>query len=255
VNDARSSGSPAPDDFYVGYLALPASDRRALRFLTPAILWLLVVVAGLAALAQRSPGNAVWDNGKPIVREGTLRAAPYPMLVLDDERSVLMLVEQGKHGAQGRSAPHDGRRVRVTGWRLARDGRSMLELVPDASAIEETSASNASGPLVPVRVARSVTLQGEIVDFKCYLGAMKPGDGKTHKACATLCIQSGIPPMLVTRGEDGAIEYLLLEDEDGGAAGDRVLEFVGEAIEARGELRTIGDLKVLRLVAGSLRRI
>jgi hypothetical protein len=39
---------------------------------------------------------------------------------------------------------------------------------------------------------------GEVVDAKCYLGAMKPGDGKSHKACATLCVTNGIPAMPVT---------------------------------------------------------
>ena len=28
-------------------------------------------------------------------------------------------------------------------------------------------------------------------------GAMKPGDGKTHKGCAALCLRGGIPPALM----------------------------------------------------------
>ena len=53
-------------------------------------------------------------------------------------------------------------------------------------------------PLMPTSLGVA-TLRGEIVDSKCYLGAMKPGDQKTHKACATLCIRGGIPPVLVER--------------------------------------------------------
>ena len=45
----------------------------------------------------------------------------------------------------------------------------------------------------PQVLADNVTLKGEIIDPKCYLGAMKPGGGKTHKACAMRCIAGGIP--------------------------------------------------------------
>ena len=59
------------------------------------------------------------------------------------------------------------------------------------------------------------TLAGEIIDPKCYFGAMKPGEGKIHKACATLCLRGGIPPMFMTTDEQGRHVYYLLTKPDG----------------------------------------
>jgi len=126
--------------------------------------------------------------------------------------------------------------VRVTGWRLARDGREILELSPEASAIATIPGDPhpALGSTARREVGE-VVLRGEIVDYKCFLGAMKPGDGKTHKACATLCISNGIPPVLVSRKGD-ALEYTLLSDRTDRSAAESVLPFVGEPVRVRGGL-------------------
>src|SRR5690349_19376703 len=86
-------------------------------------------------------------------------------------------------------------------------------------------------PLCPLSSrARSlkepVSLRGEIVDSKCFLGAMRPGNGKTHKACAMLCIAGGVPPMFVTRDSAGREEYYLLAGPDGGPAPSDVVRFL-----------------------------
>jgi hypothetical protein len=130
-----------------------------------------------------------------------------------------------------------------------------MELVPGGSAIETLSRAAPATDAASMLGARSVRLRGEIVDFKCYLGAMKPGDGKTHKACAALCISNGIPPMLITRNERGDLEYVLLEDADGASVSDRVAPFAGEPIEVEGALHSIGSLKVLRLSRDSPRLV
>ena len=48
-------------------------------------------------------------------------------------------------------------------------------------------------------VAERVMLRGEIVDSKCYLGVMNPGEGTVHRDCAARCLSGGLPPMLVVR--------------------------------------------------------
>ncbi len=80
---------------------------------------------------------------------------------------------------------------------------------------------------MPQVLAEHVTLKGEIIDPKCYLGAMKPGGGKTHKACAMLCISGGVPPMLVTRDANKQETFYLLTTDQGGVANELVLPFVG----------------------------
>lgn len=65
--------------------------------------------------------------------------------------------------------------------------------MPGLLAIEVKSERVANEVTTPV------TLDGELVDSKCYLGTMKPGDGKTHKSCAILCLRGGIPPLFVSK--------------------------------------------------------
>jgi hypothetical protein len=47
------------------------------------------------------------------------------------------------------------------------------------------------------------TLVGEIVDSKCYLGIMNPGETNPHRECAALCIRGGIPPLIIAHDADG----------------------------------------------------
>jgi hypothetical protein len=80
----------------------------------------------------------------------------------------------------------------------------------------------------PKVVKEHITLKGEIIDPKCYLGAMKPGGGKTHKA-RHACISGGVPPMLVTRDASKQETFYLLTTAEGGLAGELVLPFVGDS--------------------------
>jgi hypothetical protein len=90
------------------------------------------------------------------------------------------------------------------------------------------------------------TFRGEIVDSKCYLGVMKPGEGKTHRSCASLCLRGGIPPALRVEG-DARTEpgLLLLVDADGHPLGPRVLPWVAQPVEITGQVTRYGDLWLL----------
>jgi hypothetical protein len=47
------------------------------------------------------------------------------------------------------------------------------------------------------------SLGGEILDSKCWFGAMQPSDSKVHKACASLCVRGDVPPAFFARGPAG----------------------------------------------------
>jgi hypothetical protein len=96
---------------------------------------------------------------------------------------------------------------------------------------------------------------GEILDSKCYLGAMKPGDGKGHKACATLCVTGGIPPMLLVWTPDGGRRHLLLVDDRGHSARGLVLEALGEPVTVTGRPGRTGDLETLAIDAHAIERL
>ena len=90
-------------------------------------------------------------------------------------------------------------------------------------------------------------LRGEIIDSKCFLGAMRPGQGKVHKACATLCLMGGIPPMFAVYREDAPADLLLLAGPDGGPLPDALLDDTAGYISVAGELWQRDDLLVFRV--------
>ncbi|MEO1129318.1 MAG: hypothetical protein AAFX05_06350 [Planctomycetota bacterium] len=235
------------NDFYVGYLPTPPRDRRFLRIAVPLLLWCGVAVSGAVAWRMNDPGNGVWNTDDTMQWEGTLHERPYPLLEMDDEagqRTMVMLVTDGKRGVQEWVTGLDGNRVRISGFEIRRDGRRMLAL-PGDDAIDVLGQAES---MARSQGATDVTLRGEIVDSKCFLGAMKPGEGRGHKPCAVLCIQGGIPAVLVARNAEGEASYTLLTDATGtGPFDDALLRHVAEPVEVQGVLRQLGDLDVLAI--------
>ena len=98
----------------------------------------------------------------------------------------------------------DGRHVTLTGTRIApghaHDDRGRARVARRWTRRRQRRAMPAEsvggGP---------VTVSGEIVDSKCFLGVMVPGAGKTHKECASLCLRGGIPPAPVRAGSSRAV--------------------------------------------------
>lgn len=243
MSDPKSQSSQA-DEFYVGYLPMPAGHLRFVRIAVPAILWIMVASAAAIAYFQHSPGDGQWDQGNTVNRTGVLHELPYPHLSFPGTGTMpVFLVEQGKKGTAARCKGLDGKLVRATGWKLERDGREILELIPESGAI---SVQGGEAPSAPEdRDLGPVELSGEVVDYKCYLGAMKPGDGKTHKACAALCITGGIPPTLVTIDANGKRDYIVLAYDNGGPMPKWISELAGEPVHISGHLHERGTLRVV----------
>lgn len=253
------------DPFYVGYLPLPAAIKR---FIMPWLVGNFVLAIGIAAvIAQqhREPGDGTWDTSEPITVYGWIET--YPYAILKTKERTYILVEQGKLGAGDRIKSEQGQAgwAKVTGYLVERDGRHVLELdgSRDKPIVQVSKAPPQIGgihddvfdPLAPAVDLGAHTLRGEIVDPKCYLGVMQPGDGKTHKVCATLCIKGGIPPMLLVRDRKGKAAAYLLTDSEGKAFPDSHHEYIADPIEITGQVLRDGDLLILRADLDSIRRL
>lgn len=239
-------------DFYVGYLPTPAGDTRFMRRWLPAVLAAALVLAALAGALARPSGGGTWDTGAEITLEGELVASPFPMLrVARGDGSVerVLLVEMGKHGADARVSPfarRDGTRVaaRVRGFPIERDGQRMLELAED----EPISPGGVLPRDAIVASAGTIELDGEIVDSKCWLGVMKPGDGKAHRDCATLCIRGGIPPSIVCRADDGSARRALVVGADGAPLSIEVLApWIARPVRVRGDATVVDGVAFIRI--------
>ncbi len=243
------------DPFYVGYLPLPKSLKPVVMLF--AGIWILGMIgfAALLASKQQDPGSGVWDTSTTRLVEGYLTMDPYPLLHVSDPDSPsgtrsIVLVSPFKFGASERARAFAGQNVEVTGHFIRREGRAVFELVK-GEAIRHTDKEHTAPSTT---VMGDVSLVGEITDAKCFLGVMKPGFGKTHRACAVRCIAGGIPPIFVTRDPSGTATVFLLTDSRGGPVNELVLPYVAEPVELKGSLEVRGDMPVFKIDADDILR-
>ncbi len=246
------------DEFFVGYLPTPSQERRFLWIIGAALIVGGISLATILSAIQRDPGGGAWNLDQVVQIEGVLRASPYPML--ETPSQTFLLVGEGKAGASDRAATLDGQTVLASGYRISRKALSILELDVKTAALRVVIQSSISS--VPRLASKwvSMTVQGEIVDSKCFAGAMKPGDGKTHKACASLCIRGGIPPMLICFDQAGQQSNYLLTSSAGnaftGTALEELLGFVGDSVEVSGTAEQPGGVRSFGIFrVGAVRRI
>lgn len=228
------------DDFFVGYLPTPALVARRVGAVATLVLVTLSAAAAVLAARQADPGDAVWSDATTELT-GWIALEPAP--TVETAEGTALVVGFNKRGARERLASVTFATLR--GTVLSRDGVRMLELLPGDEAIQPAPTGGIPAP--PATRWRAVgveTLTGEITDPKCFLGAMKPGRGMTHRSCAAVCIAGGIPPVLVVEARPDSARparALVLVAPDGAPiAGDdlaRLLTFVGEhAVTVRGEV-------------------
>lgn len=240
----------AKDEFYVGYLPTPEGHRGFIVMLVALLLSWCVALSVVMVLTMRTPGIARWDTGTQQTWTGALIEHPYPMLVRDEGEhpGAMLVVAMGKRGAHKRLEGHYGRRVQLRGYQLLREGRALIELGEGNDAIMPVDTPTTPPPTIAAPVDRNqelVTLVGEIVDGKCYLGAMKPGEGIGHRSCAILCLRGGLPPMFVARTQSGDILYYLLIVDHSTTLTEEMLRLVGTPVRLRGNVALMHGIPIL----------
>lgn len=233
-------------DFFVGYLAKMPVELRG--FVRKVVVGLFVVSAGLGlgvVLSQLGFDDSRFEIGTVREFRGVYHSSPYPSLVVDGT-SIVFLVNPGKFSAEGLEefVEHE---ILIQGKLLSRDGRRMVEIVPGSAV-----SLGVFGDGLSFDVAKTggdeISLFGEVIDSKCFLGAMNPGNFKAHRACAVLCLKGGIPGLFVTRGGDGLGYYVIFPGESGRIS-DVLLDRVAEPLRIGGTVWEWGDLRVLEGVS------
>ncbi len=241
------AGSVAPASR--GGAALPR--RPAAGSVAAASLVVAVAVALAAGLGHGELPSAHFEFGTIRSSTGFVVADPYPSLLIPRGPvwTRFLLVGEGKHGADDLMASSVGTWATLEGSLVHRDGHAMVEV----------RAVTAATPRPPPRaVAEEIGLhvvEGEIVGAKCYMGVMRPGDGTVHRACATLCIRGGVPPLLRVERADGTTEALVLVDADGRQLNARVLDHVGVPVRVAGRLARRGATLFLHADPADIERI
>jgi hypothetical protein len=241
------------DEFYIGWQSkAPPAMSRAVRLMIVGLLAAMGLAAISLAVLQRTIGAAVFEYGDEKHFSGIFRVWPYPHLLVIRPNgtgkpvtfSTYFLVAPLKYGLSPETiAPFDGKIVTLEGALLYRGDQTMIEVT--SSSIVENKTKSVSIPLPQAVPLGKQTFTGEIVDSKCYFGAMNPGQLAPHRACAIVCISGGIPPVLLVRPKNGPPVYLLLVSTAGKAVNEQVLDWVAEAVTITGELESQDGLLVL----------
>lgn len=233
-------------EFYVGYHPqAPAALARRTRLVAWSLCGLAVLVAGALVLGQGAFDASRFEFQQYGEYRGIFSAWPYP--ILSTSAGDYLLVGEGKHGVKTPSGA-DGRVVQLRGAKAENGGTRLLELLPGSFAFS-TSLVMQPPPRV-VTPGGTMTLSGEIVDTKCYLGVMNPGRGKVHRDCAARCLSGGLPPGLLVRDSARKARLLLLSGVDRA----QLLPMVAEPVSVTGRVVRAGTWWVMETTASAVRR-
>lgn len=241
---------------FVGWAA-PSDPVR--RGMIVAGLGLVAGAGGAAAIVgamQLAPGPGGWT---PAVRTWTGRLVLdlYPTLIWRDASGVDQAALLGcpdKCGVRPQVEGFAGQMVALRGSLIQRGG---LRMIAAADAPEWIRAApDQSGPTSPVQTPLgAVTLEGELIDAKCWLGAMRPGEGLTHKSCAILCVRMGLPLLFVAGPPGGRRRAFVATDAAGAPLGEAVLPFVADPVRVTGQAMAWGGWPRLRISADGVARL
>ncbi len=95
---------------------------------------------------------------------------------------------------------------------------------------------------------KDCTITGEIIDPKCYFGAMNPGYGKPHLSCAVRCISGGIMPVLKYT-ENGKEQFAVLLSATGKPVNEQVLSVIGLPVKISGKLSSLNNWPILNILS------
>jgi hypothetical protein len=251
------SASRGDEPFFIGWSrAVPPS---LLRFCAWVALVLACLLGGLGMLLGRSVEDPAarllsfapsvqtrpeaWAGDRTL--RGIVTTEPYPILHLPAAPDMpfghaVLLVGDGKHGAEIEASETP---VEVTGGLLRRGDVAMLVLdgPPRPVAGEHPRPAPDSQPLGRWRVA------GEICDGKCYAGAMRPGSGLSHRACADLCLIGDVPAIFVAAEPVAGRQFLVLSSPNGGKPPAILRSLVALPVELEGEVERRGDILIFKV--------
>ena len=247
--------SKPQDPFFLGWGKVP----KALRLFLASCAALLVVgfgvLAYLTSSTQTDTGSGAFMGQTRAT--GVLQVNPYPVLhVIDSPHfargETILLSGSGKSGAVDQATGMDGQIVDARGFRLDRGALRGMQLRNGKRGLKAAEDQDQSLD-VPIEKLGRWKLSGEICDGKCLSGAMRPGNGLAHRACANLCLLGDVAPVFVSSGPVDGSEFLLMSDADGGAVTKALLDYTAIFVEIEGEVERHGSMLVFKIAPDTIK--
>lgn len=237
--------------FFIGYKPVPTALRGFLMCASLGLVALAGLTAYWIATTQDDPAPGVFrfDYGRQSVT-GVIELTPVAILHVTEGNDripvghTLMLSGPGKYGVMDRPAASQGQIVTVSGILLERGTMDMLQVAGNDDGLKPAQGT-AEIP-APEDLGRW-RLAGEICDGKCLAGAMRPGRGLAHKACANLCVSGGIPPVFVSTQPVEGSEFLMISGPDRTKIPEAVFAYMAQYISIEGRITRHGDLLVFAI--------
>lgn len=253
------------DEFYVGYHdKAPRGVSRLVRRVIFVALAALLLVSFIVVNQQRGFPNSNFELADRSRIEGVIYTDPQPFIRARVGKDAygnplfknVLLINYGKFGATESVQKMQDKlggalenfEVTLEGKWIYYDGFSLFELSDNENSLVDhirTATIDQNRYHIGVKA-----LEGQIIDPKCYFGAMKPGEGKPHRSCAVLCISGGIPPVFAAKDGSGRLDYYLMLNKNGQPVNQAVLDFVAEPLVITGEIAQVNGWKVIYFEPG-----
>lgn len=244
--DAVAAGQGAADSLETRRMAI----REELQTVLAVLLVACPVYMGLMAYAQAKPDRGRFESGITRTVEGVLYTSPVPSVyvVADGPADAapqgyhILLASDEKFGIPPEWSEFDGKKISVTGSAMYR--REIMMLLVDRDILPTVLGNPDVDELRPdSQDYGSIRVVGELVDTRCYLGAMRPATGKVHKACAIRCLSGGVPPGILVQEEFGSTVIFLAGKGTNPLKYD--ISWAGQSIEAFGALHRFNGFSAI----------
>lgn len=248
----------AKKEFYIGW-----QDDTPLGFAKTGRKFVVIAISIAMGFAyfftqsERAFVDSYFDYGNLTELQGQLVLDPVPALIIysDGKSETVPLVGFGKYGAlpalkafeqkTGRTL-NEGDKVTLRGTIFTYQDKRWMELTEGNQSVigvPETSSLNRS-----IQDLGMLTLEGEIIDPKCFFGVMNPADKAVHRSCAIRCISGGIPAILGIRENGVFTDYYFLLDATGAQVGNEILPLVGIPVSVQGVAESVDGWKTLKIM-------
>lgn len=246
------------ENFYIGGRnTISESLANALQITTAVLLMAAPLFMAAVAVAQSGPGTGYFEYGQRHTVEGVLYLSPVPSLYVLPPSSTssspegvhLLLATHGKFGIPDTWNDLHGKKIEVQGRLMYRDDTALFEVTTsDRPRVVGDPPPDALRP-EPVDLG-AITLVGELVNVKCYLGAHQPAMGKVHRACAIRSFSGGSLPGIPVSSTGGQTVVVLSGPEGYPLEFDSTL--AARIVRVDGVLERANGYTVLRVNAISV---